>query len=100
MKCFAEQATFTPTSSPSMHNHSTTSRASKRPNSKLMPDSVRVSSVRIGGTEKGCAHGHVVGYRKSPSVNMTSTCSINDHTSEKDANREDDNHDGTSTPTP
>ena len=77
-----------------------TSRASERHNFKLMPDSARVSSVQIGGTEKGCAHSHVVGYRKSPSVNMTSTRSINDRASKKDADREDDDHDGTSTLTP
>jgi hypothetical protein len=51
-------ATLTPTGSTRMRNHSTTSRASERPDSKLTPDSASVTSVRTCATDKGQ---HVVG---------------------------------------
>ena len=90
-------AILTPTGSPRVRNYSTTSRASERPDSKLMPDSASFTSVR---TEKGRAHGCVVGHCKLPSVNTTSTHSMGDRASEKDVDGEDDDHDGASTPTP
>ncbi|KAG6379947.1 hypothetical protein JVT61DRAFT_10514 [Boletus reticuloceps] len=95
-------ATLTPPGSARVRNHSTTSRASERPDSKLTPDSASFTSARTGATEKARAHGHVVGHRRSPSMNTTSTRSDDrdSRASEKDDDGDgDDDHDG-STPTP
>ncbi|KAF8137188.1 hypothetical protein EV363DRAFT_1316965 [Boletus edulis] len=95
-------ATLTPPGSARVRNHSTTSRASERPDSKLTPDSASFVSARTGATEKARAHGHVVGHRRSPSTNTTSTRSDDrdSRASEKDDDGDgDDDHDG-STPTP
>ncbi|KAG9313653.1 hypothetical protein JVU11DRAFT_5985 [Chiua virens] len=93
-------ATLTPTGSPRVRNHSTASRASERPDSKLTPDSASVTSVRSGMIEKGRVRGHGAGHRKSPSANPTATRSpahLDD--SEKDDDGDVD-RDSTSTPTP
>ena len=94
------RSTVTPSGSPRVRNHSTISRASERPDSKLTPDSASVLSVRSGATEKARAHGR---HRKSPSTNMTparSTTSADDRESKDGEGEGDDDHDGASTPTP
>ncbi|KAF8551177.1 hypothetical protein OG21DRAFT_1487193 [Imleria badia] len=60
-------------------------------------DSASATSIRTGATEKGRAHGHVVGHRKSPSMTTTTSRSTNDR--EKDGDEGDDDQDSTSTPT-
>ena len=89
------RSTTTLTPSARVRNHSTISRASERPDSKLTPDSASITSVRTGATAKARAHGH----RRSPSSNTTSTRSTDDRPHDKEGD-EDDNQDGASTPTP